>query len=65
MWASELDLRGFELGVLVEGVERLIATVARLLEAPKSRGHVAAECFQLARARHLAYLGPDSNSSPL
>jgi len=39
---SELDPRGFELGLLVEGVERLIATVARLLESPKRCGHIAA-----------------------
>src|SRR5690606_20759021 len=38
----QLDPGGLDLGVLVEGVQRLVAAVAGLLEAAERRGHVAA-----------------------
>ena len=39
---SELNPGRLELGVLVEGMQRLVTTVAGLLEAAERRGHVAA-----------------------
>ena len=39
---SELDPGRFQLGVLVERVQRFIAAVARLFEATERCGHVAA-----------------------
>src|SRR5690606_16734494 len=38
----QLDPGGLDLGVLVEGVQRLVSAVAGLLEAAERRGHVAA-----------------------